>query len=466
MSSKEGKNETGKLKRILGIAAVVAVVVFGTVLFILNFKVIRNQLKKMTASPEEYYRYVEETNKDRVGRQILAKLCDNIKATAVANSEGSTTEIDVRLGDNAKAILNYVTDTNWNILDNIQLILENNKEDELVKDELELLINGVNIVSGELIYDANDDMIYAKAPELNTESLGFNVPEIDIRELADIFDKYSDMFMPEINNVEEDSCDLEIGEIKEQCTSLKITLDNEELIGELERLLGENEGMEDKEITMILWVNNKGNILGREIAFGDIFVLRYAMTLDGREINLEVYCEVDGEVALDISGNGVIKKGVLSGEISIEGFDEKIADITVSSLDIETLKEGYIDIKAVVNLDDDILDYIRDNKIEGILSNDIKLEVLYNSGSVVMSIDLCDKDKMLCGVTFNNMAGSNEESIDIPDEFLLIDNEEQIYTWLNNIDFSTVEANWKKAGFEPGIIAGLEAALREYLTSN
>ncbi len=329
-------------------------------------------------------------------------------------------------------------DLSW--LKTVSMDYEINKKDDLAGGAVTLKLNKDKLTSVNLLLDQAEQMIYLQAPDISKNYMGAELEGMgdsllgslryylpsslywSLRSLlsdADpetgeqisavlealptqeqfkkLLDKYLEIAINSIENVERDKDTLEAGEVSANYTTLTVTINQKSAAKILENVLNElkkdkdvegyirniakaieedpddayeefTEGLEEfqediedslenndpvvskQKIVMTLYVDGKGKIAGREVKtnFGSNMKFRYAVPSKGGKIGIDISLKSDSQTLFSIAGSGKVSGSTVSLEAALKVQGTKILDITVDKLDGSKLKQGYF--KGAVTL--------------------------------------------------------------------------------------------------------------------
>lgn len=406
----EQKNK--KLVAIIGIfvAALLVVGVAGA----MNAKKIANVVKEKTSTPEEYYRYVEEKNRDASLNQMkdsYGTFYDN--ATKQEKAQKATYQIE--LGDTLKALASGYG------LESASIVATGKAADNVVTGQAKIQLNGKDAASFNtyLDYDAKEG--YIQIPELSASyldmsstlkeaavsmpsyTMGANADQYLLKadQINTLVTSYSDIILDNTKKVDRSREELTVGDISEEYTKLVVTCDGEDVQKMSKEIL---EKMKDDTIVkeviekvdktayssfqeqitktleelekaetdnfqyeMVVYVDDDADIVGRIITLKDdkeSYVIKALQPCKDNKTAYEVVFTADDTDYLTITGNTEEKNNKLSGDFSLS-MDESlnpgngtvlsmtdVAKISVKDLDQKAFeKDGSL--KGIIELSSD-----------------------------------------------------------------------------------------------------------------
>ena len=193
--------------------------------------------------------------------------------------------------------------------------------------------------------------------------------------------------------------------------------------------------LEGVSLTMDTYVDNSGNIVGRDIVIGqedEEEYFSYAFTRNGKNVGL-IYSYEFGDNITEFSGTGKLSGANLSGEFkltqSYDGDESSLLNVTVNKINMAKLGTDNQEIDVVISADEGLSDlyYGMDE------FSDYALRLQVNKSKSVWSI--IDGTDELVTITLTDDR-SAAKKIDIPKNMETYDIEEsdEIEAWVDNLD--------------------------------
>lgn len=368
----EQKNK--KLIAIIGIIAA-SLIVIG-VAGAMNARRIANTFKEKTSSPEEYYRYVEEKNRDASLKQMDTSYGNYRKAATKQNGNQKIT-YQVELGDTLKALASGYG------IESATFETTSKMQDSVVSNHSILKFNGKDAVNLNTYLDYSTKEGYIQIPEVSKSYLNLSsalqeaASSIPMSNLyltgADLekylpetgkIDKlittYSDIILKNIKKVERSQETIEVGGVSQECTKLAVTCDGEdvkkiskevlekmkedEVLKEMIENIDANaytsfqteitealteleaEKADDSKLEMNVYVDEKAQIVGRTVvlsADGESFEIEALQPHKDSKSGYSLEIVSDGVVYFSVIGNMEEKNSKLSGDFSVS-MDESL----------------------------------------------------------------------------------------------------------------------------------------------
>lgn len=494
----EQKNK--KLIAIIGIIAA-CLVVFG-VAGAMNARRIANTFKEKTSSPEEYYRYVEEKNRDASLKQMDTSY-GNYRDAATKQKENQKITYQVELGDTLKALASGYG------VESATIETTSKMQDSVLTNHTVLQLNGKDAANMNTYLDYSSKEAFIQIPEVSSSYLDLtstlqeaasSIPMSDLYLTgadmekylpeADKIDKlittYSDIVLKNIKKVERSQETITAGEISQECTKLAVTCDGEdvkkiskEILEELkednvvkeiienidasaydsfqtqiEDALAELESEEadDSKLEMNVYVDEKAQIVGRTVvlsAEGESFEIKALQPRKDSKSGYSLEIASDGVQYFVVTGNMEEKSNKLSGDFSVS-LDESLnpGDGSVLSMtDLIKISVQDMDLKAIE----------KDGSLKG--SIELSSEQIPAVAGYKLRIDMDNgKDQfnnkvaVLVGsdvfATIQIASGEAEDpGVTRPEDGAVtydMSNEVELATYMSEVDLMTLVANLKE----------------------
>ena len=359
---------------------------------------------------EEYLQKLESNNLgnviDSFGDIYGALLGGVSNGSANDASFGAKTDLTLTLGDDILDLLEQnifggdIGDMSF--LSKINLSMDVGIEDQVEKMQMAVSLNGQKILTLNMLMNMADYVMYLAAPDLNDGWLKFDMSEMmggasvtdmaasaaqlgaladalpDANTLTKILDRYLDLALAELDNVEQTDATLTVGSISQDCTQLTLKVYEadalalcktvlkeakddsdlkkiiEDMAAAIEDLTGENIGADDiyadfqeavtdlladmdeveetdeeNPLELITYVDKDHNIIGRKLTVpyqenprGTFY---YYTVTDGDRFAFEaaIPSDMDDTDEAKVTGTGTKSGGKTTGEftLTIEGTD-------------------------------------------------------------------------------------------------------------------------------------------------
>ncbi len=538
-AAEPAKKKSGKvIGIILALVAVIAILLIIAVPKVIQFG------RATFSAPEDYYAYVEEKQISKLVADYMSyyeTYMETVNETK--DSASAQVGLTVELGEELREL---VTDAGVELewLERVNFVLDTNIKDEAIQIGALVGANKVDILSANMIMDFAGEALYMQVPELNKKYLGADFDEMgvgDTEELTEAFEmmdevaammpdskvieellnKYINIALEQIDDVEKEKTTLEVGDIAQKCTALEVTIDSEtlqnvveavleevvedkdleeiftqfvgseymelaagesidadelydELIEEVEYMLDNIDqiDMGEEEILMTVYVDGSGEVIGREIEVAGA-EFRYAMPKKGSKFEMECYVKVpayDGSTSkIGIEGAGKISGSKLNGDFTVKGMGMSFVDIAVDSFDMDKAVKGELKGKFTITLSKGLITLLEGEMgseaaiISPFLDYSLVVEMDTNTKGGMMSLAVMDKEELFAKITLDSESGKGSK-ISIPAEKNVYDmtDEGELEDWLDEIDWDKLlEKLEKKVGVDSDYIDLLEDALDE-----
>ena len=496
-----------------------------------NFTKLTNFVVRTVSSPEKYYQHVEQKEMKEAA-SILADIYQNaFLSNAKLNDISSDVELSVELGEDAQEMLAdamYVDDADW--LSKMSMSAGASIKDLVVSGEASFTLGKDKLVSGAAVIDFDKAEAYLQVPELTSQYLGVSLEEVlgysymDADELADIFKSYEELYkaypdkktveklanrymgiiIKNIDSVRKSSDTLEVGDIEQKCTVLRVRLTQKSIYRIMEAVCeealedkellevittfaaaagGEDmdaddveeaflEGIEnyleyidrmkerasDSEMVMNVWVNSKGEVVGRDITMNDNEKFVYYMPQKGKKYELEL-AYTDGWNQMELTGIGKKSSTSLDGEfeLAISGVD--IVDITVDNYNIKKAKQGFVNGKFTVKPSKALLKEMDLGMYSSIISKyAVTIDMSGSKNNVKYDVALVDDDEIFGKVVLSAKTGAGKKSSVSKSKVTMVEDEEDLVEWVEEIDFEKLIKKLDKTDIPVEWIEDLEDA--------
>ncbi len=484
------------------IIPVAAVLVVAIVVIICNGAQIANSFRKLFMSSDKYCQYVLEQEMKDVTDAVFERV-DN------SNPSGNTdytASVTMQMSEEMIDALDDAYDfeeIDPDIFTEITYSVDVSTYENMYRTVVHLNgVDGFEVISIELIIDADDEVAYLRIPQINetyfeadldeyfddaqVEMLGERteiLSQKDSKTLHKLVDKYIEIAISQVTDVDESVEKIKVEGVTQRFTALEIEI-TEEMAGnmliavfdemleddELADFMDENlpeeldydwddaldaiealndeledEDFDDDEIcTFTLYVNSKGEIKGYEIEADDYY-MRAVEIINFNRFAFELTVE-EGRNEVSFTGVGSYTWGKINAVFTLES-DE------IDGLEI-TLKNGVFTPHKttgtiIINIEDWIdamdLDLTRDQEdiFEGmILTIDFKV----TTSEYKFSLTAANEDDMSVTVTVDVVTKKNKKKISAPD-----DTEDDIEDYIDDCDGDDLIDNLVEFGIDEDV---------------
>ena len=510
---------------IIGAVAVIILLVAA------NFAKVTNFVVKTVSSPEKYYQHVER-KEIKEAASIFADIYQNaFLNNAKLTDISSDVSLSVELGEDAQEMLAdamYLDDADW--LSKISMSAGTSIKDMVVSGEASFTLGKDKLISGAAVIDFDKAEAYLQVPELTSQYIGVSLEEVlgysymDTDELADIIKQYEALYdaypdkkkleklanrylgviIDNIDSVRKSKDTLEVGDIEQKCTVLRVRLTQknmyrimeavcEEALEDKELLevittfadaaVGEDmdaddveeafvEGIEnyleyidrmkdrasDSEMVMNVWVNSKGEVVGRDITMNDDEKFIYYMPQKGKKYEFEL-SYTDGWNHFELTGVGKKSSSSLDGEfeLAISGVD--IVDITVDNYNIKKAKQGFLNGKFTVKPSKAFLRESDLGMYASLIGKyAVEIDMSMDKNNVKYDVALVDDGEMFGKIVLSAKTGAGKKSSVSKSKVTMVEDEEDLVEWVEEIDFEKLIKKLDKTDIPVEWIEDLEDA--------
>lgn len=203
--SKDEQNETTssvlkekkKLsKKGICIIAGVAVCAVAVLLFVFNFSVISNAVRRTVTSPASYYRYVEKKNTTKALQNVVTGMYTQMPEDW--DNFYSSNTMTIEINDYTMELVSALTGLNnlsW--LQYIGMTATASMQHEIMESNLsvmlgkEAMLAASPLVSMQTIYDLKKEEVYVQIPELSKSYMGMQFAQMEDAQMPAIQDLYN-----------------------------------------------------------------------------------------------------------------------------------------------------------------------------------------------------------------------------------------------------------------------------------
>lgn len=378
---------------------------------------------------------------------------DDIVSVAAIADLGEE-ELYVQLKELSETYLGFSADDfldsyDERVLEQVLDMLEGNKA--LVaampdKKQIKNIISGYITEALKCVDDVSIDSKTIKASGVREKCTEIEVA-VDADTLSDMIEAMCDKLEAD-KNVQK-ILDNFLGEI-----DLGVSVDADDVIDEILRQAGyvlydlENY-YKDSEIIMKVYVDNKGNIKGREISArhcknDDYTVISMLIPEDGSKYGIELSYTEWGDT-IKIVGDGKKSGGKITGEFDVKEYGKSVAKFSVKNFDLGRLMKGYPSGTISTSLDNvldmtDLSYYLRWYGIS--IRDDIEVSVNVDTseGSWTFTVQAVDDDgEALGSITASLKSGSGEKaSVPGAKKTEMIEDIDDLVDWMEDVDWDKV----------------------------
>lgn len=514
----------GKKKKWLPILiSVVAVITAAAILVGAFFNQIKGFYLKNFGNAEDYFKYVELQELKNYAHDftdIYGKLIGNYGEDTAAE-----TEIKLNVSEEALDTLKTYTgaeiDLDW--LNDIVIKNNSNIKDNIYSNKVGLEISGKKIIDLSTILNMEKQEAFIGILTLSDKYLKVLNDESEIpeqykeiltngeylevmpseEELDALIDKYLEIAIDNIDDVEKSKDTIEVDDIEQKVTVLEIEIDEKtaakiakdvlkeakkdkdikkiiddvaeylediELIDDADEVYDDyKDGIEelldslDKEeydneqkLTIIDYVDNSHKVIGRTIEFDGEEIISYVTAKDGDEFATKLVCQ-----DVVIKGDGTEKKDVINGKYSIIVDKKEYLEFTVTDYNDSKIDDGIIKGKILIKPTKKALEELDlENTVSstfGLLDLGLELDFETTEDTAKLSVNIVSKNKTLFGISINSKE-KEPQTVKLPDDDKTyeIDDAEE---WASELDLTKITDALKKAGVPEELVNVLEYSI-------
>lgn len=513
-------NRKKNFKFILIAVAAVLIMVIGMVA--LNYKVIGNFIKKKTLSPEEYTQYILSENSKKNSAFYRALYEKHITNGIFSDNIDATSSLSFQ-----------ITEDGFDFLDDMDVDVDDIEDLEMFKNPIKVSYSGkhykdfseltLTFTSGkkdmygaDIIFDKANQMVYFGLPQFGKEYAAISLSDlytdeeiddfftvidsidhvgeilISGKQLESIINRYADIVIANIDDVDMSTDTLEVGDLKKKVAVIEIEVDkylamdmaqavleefieDEEIkkivedISTLEYIEDADEFVEgyedilemiednmddisesaaDMDFTAILtlYVDNQGQIIGNKVVseyenyFYDPEVSNFVTTTDTSEI-FSAYIisgtkfaaemsSTEGDRELfSIEGEGKAAGTKLSGTFTVSNYDDEL-EFEVQGLDWSKYNKGIIDGKISLAFDQFGKEIPKEVR-------DLVLVINLNGSKDTYGIELLEEKTLLIKAEISTEI--KKANISAPKNTVSVEDGDDMVDYLDSLDFTSLE---------------------------
>lgn len=345
-----------------------------------------------------------------------------------------------------------------------------------------------------------------------SESLAAALPKA--KTVEKLIKRYLTIAVENVDSVKEDKGTIKVGDIEQKCTTIRVRIKEEDaynivkaileeakddkdlhnvikdfvnavaetseeemdmdadevidmFVEEIENALDELEEIEEfdseEELVMNLWVDNKGEVIGREVEFDDQTIFYYKMAQKGSKFEYKAVLVADPDYGEEIIFEGTGKKNssTLNGEYVLKMKEgektSKFLEVKVDDYKIKKAKEGFIDGSFTFGISEEFLREANAGIAAAIISDyELKFDVKSGKKDAMIAVSILDNEEMFAKLKVDAKIGSGK-SAKLP-KGILVEDEEDIMEWAETIDTKKFLKKIEKSDLPVEIVESIEDA--------
>lgn len=449
----------------------------------------------------------------------ITETWDAEMAVLEEDAVNANAKIALNVEESAQAILTSVTEVDLSWLQNLVMDMDVSLVDSIEAIDMDLLLNGTSLCTAQMFVDMATQTEYITVPELapgylmaalsetgeavNTENVMDALPDAEV--LSTLLDRYGNLildYLEEGVSIEEnvsvegigEDCTLYEGILRSEkavdlATAVLTTAkDDQELKSVIEAAAASDPTMEDayaqfqtfidealadvessettegEYISSKIWVCPDGEVVAREIGFGEGVEVTPLLTWknphDGDTSGLLLEMQSEGS-SITFVGSSTTADGIMNGQYVLAVDGVSALNVAMENYDVAAAEEGYPAGSFILTIPEDASEEMAMMSIFDLtlnLSGDKETE------SSEMELVLNCMDSPLASVVISGT--TTDETVEIPD----LNNLETVYDMASEDDmaafeaalsFDTIKANAASAGMPEEVIAAIEESLAE-----
>lgn len=533
----------GRKKKIVPLIAGCAVLV-AVIVCVANGAKLGNFFSRTFSSPEKYYQYVEKTTVEEMAELGSACYEALVMDTLSTDNRSASAEFTVALGKGGQDLVNLLglagVDLSW--FTELSVGAGFSLKDDVFGYDLSFGMNKSDILSANMVADLKEGNMYLRVPELTAEYIGFDMEEFigvdwidefeeylqtqeelkgvqrampDAKEVEKLMQKYLNLALSSVNNVDKSQKTLKVEGVRQKCTELEVTFDGESLAEMLEVILTEmqkdkdlkklivktvdglietgyfesysrdgedfydafQEKLEemldrmdsrgdreepDVELIMKVYVDGKGNIVGRIIELvedGENYLtVNLLMPENGSRFGYEFSVKPGYGAEIALTGSGKKSGNKLSGDFSLEYMGISLLDLQVSKLDQKQLEQGYLNGSFTITPSKMVSMLLTGNYYGSAYASmftDMQLtldsQMSKDSGKITLGL-LHDEEEMVSISMSVKTGDGSGASVPGANKTIFVEDVDDLEDWLDGIDWESFIEKLDKAGLPDEVV--------------
>lgn len=281
-------------------------------------------------SPKSYYQYIEKKEAEKLA-DVVSSYYGEYVLNMIDGASGGEGTVTLEIGEDLQDLVSLAgVDVSW--LNNASIGVSGASNDKAVQGGLALGINGTDLANLNVVVDTEEMEVYFQIPELSKTYMGASLGNLDIRqgkqvletvdelkavlpsekEVHDLVEKYAKIAVKNIDTVKRDKTQLKAGGVSQNCTVLKVTLDEETIEAIMEDIL--REIPKDKQLE---------NVLKKVLPFYQKSITYYGAREQDAEELYDIFIEeierLQDEVDINLYGTKIISKVYADGKSAVRG---------------------------------------------------------------------------------------------------------------------------------------------------
>ena len=454
--------------------------------------------------------------------QILGGMSSGNAASAAA---GGKTDMTLTLGEDLRDMLEQAIFGgdigDMSFLSKINLGMDVGMSGDTQKMQMTLGLNGQQIVTLNMLMKMADSIMYVAAPELNDGWLKFDMGEMmpagsasgmmnsaatmtaladalpDAETLTKVLDRYLNLVLPELDNVEQTSAAVDAGGLRQECTALTLKIYEadalaiakavlntakddadlkkiiEDVAKAVEDMAGEDigadgayidfkEGITDAldelnsitetdtedPITLVTYVDKNHNVIGMKLSmpgYGNRGMAYYYTITQGDKTGFDMGVldsQTTDEYDFRISGSGFKRDGKDHGDYTLTIEGKEYISVAIRDMDVES---GTLTLTPTETM-------VYDLGLNALPFKNLAVQV--KLGGDGMELNVLSENKLLAGLALKAIqsAGPN---LSEPSNATDAMDSAAMQSWAEKLDLTKVLDNLEKAGVPSALIEGI-----------
>ena len=480
-----------------------------------------NTVRNMLMAPKDQFRNALKKESESVV-SFVGNNIDTVKKRYQSFGDGYTSDGNISLEvtqegkDMLGMFLPYYMDDDLDWLDSLSIKYKGNISSDAANMDLNLMLNKKDILAANLymdseevqfkIPDISDDVLTLDTQSLESElgyyssynlfeSMGMQKVMVeaipDSKQLKKVTDKYIDIAIKNINDVDKSSDTVSAEGVKVKATKLTAYISGDDLAeikseilnqmlddNDLKKIiidcgdsisdnLGYSSSGEDAYDTFIsnvedaieyseydsfndmeysIWLGSGNKVIGKELVVDDETVISYMAPVKGSDLGVEFEAGYGGD-SVKFSGEGKVKGSSVSGKFVLEADGESI-NFDVKKLDFKKLSKGEIDMDVDFSM----------GGYYGIGGYSLGVKANGNEKKVSVVFDVKSGGKSLVRLTVDETVSKGKAPKELSGKKLSADNYSDISDYIDDADIDNLIKKLKKSDLPSEYVEMIESS--------
>ena len=211
----------------------------------------------------------------------------------------------------------------------------------------------------------------------------------------------------------------------------------------------------DENITMTIWVNAKGEIVGRDVRVSDAEV-KYMAPSKGSKVGFRASITADGE-NYAIEGSGKVSMNKLSGEYAISSNGTDYVSLEVKDYDVKKMKDGYFNGTFTLSMTSEGSRALTETAMTA--NYDLQFDCKSSKDSSEIKISVLSLDQLMGALTItSNLKDKVDVTLPSAEVVVSAEDETALMNWISSVDWAGFTASLREAGLPSELVDSIESA--------